>query len=128
MIEGRNKSLPVMSSRTFMVPQADWEELQLPRQPNSGWKMQRRRMTRGKKKTKKKKEKCSFDYFIPHLIISFPTLRDSLPWRGEREEQRSSILLNKLQLLNMWDHGSKKEGKRLKAGRNEVFYHKKMMG
>lgn len=48
-------------------------------------------MTRGKKK---KPEKCSFNYFIPHLIISFPTLRDSLSWRGDREEQRSSLLVS----------------------------------
>lgn len=122
MIEGGKKSLLVMFSRTSMVPQAGWEELQPPRQPNTGWKRQRSRVTRGGKITQKK---CSFNYFILHLIISFPTLRDSLPWRGDREEQRSSILPNKLQLLNMWHHGTKKERKGLKAGRNQVFYLKK---
>lgn len=84
MREGGNKSLPVTSSRASTAPQAGWEELQVPRQPNTGWKTQRSKMRRGKKI-----EKCSFNYFIPYLIISFPTLKDSLPWRDDTEEQEA---------------------------------------
>lgn len=105
-----------------MVPQPGWEELQLPRQPDTLLENAEEQDDKGKKKTQ---EKCSFNYFIPNLIISFPTLRDSLPWRGDREEQRGSCSLLLSFNSSICGTTAPRKGKRLKAGRKLIFYLKK---